>query len=50
MMMSGPAKYGIAYGLCSLPGRSNFPRKISELPLAYASFGELYCDPEIDFG
>jgi hypothetical protein len=33
-----------------LPGRSGFPRKISELPLAYASFGELDSNPEIDFG
>ena len=31
------------------PGDRNFPRKISELPLAYASFSELNGDPEIDF-
>ena len=50
MMMSGPAKYGATYDLRRPAGGPNFPIKISRLWLAYASFGELDSNPEIDFG
>jgi hypothetical protein len=50
MMMSGRQNRALPTICAGQPGRSGFPRKISELPLAYASFGELDSDPEVDFG